>query len=373
MSKSLTLDMILSRSTNKKSLSTIKSLNLYGMNLEDISILADFPSLEIISLSLNNIKDLSVFRSLKNIKELYLKDNKISDLEEIENLRGNVGIEVLSLKNNPICGTLDYKKKVLEILPNLKKLDEINIKNSQETNESGMNIANGHNQNIKLNLISKKIQRIDKGKETSNKSELKSNTIVSEKKNEIQSCNNVLLQSFKKKKTQGNFRSIIKKQKLDFNLDDEKNQIFSDNKSVNETIDNLLWQSKNFNTLSAKKPSGTSSHYIKKIIGNFRHLEINNKTSENKDDGFLNGKESDIKGNTNRNVKDTLDVEIYDKDNIISSLKNIQKEKGKQIEVQENRHKILDGVKVILSGLNKEELVEIQNEVNKLLKRTDNN
>ena len=83
------------------------------------------PLLEIIFLSMNHIKDLSVFCNLKNVKELYLKDNKITDFNQIEYLRNCKKLEILDLIDNPISKQPNYRQKILEILPFLKKLDEL--------------------------------------------------------------------------------------------------------------------------------------------------------------------------------------------------------------------------------------------------------
>ena len=64
MSVKLTLDIILSE-VNNMNISSITSLNIHDKNINDISILSKFPTLENISLVNNNIKDLNVFKNLK--------------------------------------------------------------------------------------------------------------------------------------------------------------------------------------------------------------------------------------------------------------------------------------------------------------------
>lgn len=123
----LTRDDIMSRA-NSKNIESIKTLNLWGLNLSDISILCELPLLETISLSNNQIKDISVFKQMKNIKELYLADNQINDINQIENLKNCKKLEKLVLKGNPIYNNPNYIKKVLEILPNLIVIDEKNTK-----------------------------------------------------------------------------------------------------------------------------------------------------------------------------------------------------------------------------------------------------
>ena len=126
MSRKLTKDLIRSR-LGIDSFESLKELNLWGNNIDDISLLSEMPLLEIISLSMNHIKDLSVFRNLKNLKELYLKDNQISDFSQIEYLKDCKKLEILCLIDNPISKQSNYRKKVLEILPFLKKLDDLDI------------------------------------------------------------------------------------------------------------------------------------------------------------------------------------------------------------------------------------------------------
>ena len=134
MSQKLTLDIIMSRANTKK-LESIKTLNLWGLNLSDLSILSGLPLLETISLSNNQIKDISIFKEIKNIKELYLADNQISELNQIENLKNCKKLEKLVLKGNPISNNPNYIKKILETLPNLLILDEKDIKSLKKENK----------------------------------------------------------------------------------------------------------------------------------------------------------------------------------------------------------------------------------------------
>ena len=82
MLKKLTLKFIQSKCPNQK-LEEIKNLNLWGNELEDISILANLSNLEIASLSINKIKNLEPLKNLTNLKELYLRKNLIDDFKQI--------------------------------------------------------------------------------------------------------------------------------------------------------------------------------------------------------------------------------------------------------------------------------------------------
>jgi Leucine-rich repeat (LRR) protein len=76
---------------------------------------------------------------MKNLKELYLADNQIDDLNQIDNLKNCKKLEKLVLKDNPITNIINYRQKILEILPQLKKLDDIEVKQSKINNNNNFN------------------------------------------------------------------------------------------------------------------------------------------------------------------------------------------------------------------------------------------
>ena len=104
----LTAELMKSR-LKTDSLEDIKKLNVWGCDIDgklsqsqphpscgdlqrktnfpDISILASFPSLEILSLSVNKISSLKPLQHLKNLRECYLRKNDIDSLNEAEYLR----------------------------------------------------------------------------------------------------------------------------------------------------------------------------------------------------------------------------------------------------------------------------------------------
>ena len=85
MGKTLTSELIMMKCKTDK-ISNIKNLNLWGNDLEDISIIKEMPNIEICSLSLNKIISLKEFSSSKKLTELYLRKNLISDLLEVKYL-----------------------------------------------------------------------------------------------------------------------------------------------------------------------------------------------------------------------------------------------------------------------------------------------
>ena len=56
----------------------MKSLNLWGQDLSDVSLLTQMCAVEVLSLSVNNISSLKDFSSCHKLQELYLRKNEVS-------------------------------------------------------------------------------------------------------------------------------------------------------------------------------------------------------------------------------------------------------------------------------------------------------
>ena len=126
MSKKLSRELIAQKVKSDR-IESIRNLNLWGSNIEDISIIEEMPSLEIVSLSVNKIRTLRPFANLQNLRELYLRQNLISNLNEIKHLTDCQNLSVLWLSQNPICDNPNYRAVVICVLPQLQKLDDIAI------------------------------------------------------------------------------------------------------------------------------------------------------------------------------------------------------------------------------------------------------
>src|SRR5688572_10967919 len=123
MSKKLTHEFIAMR-TKCDRLESIKNLNLWGNDLEDVSVLKQMHNLEVVSLSVNKIRTLRDFSFLKNLKELYLRKNLISDISEVKFLINCHNLKVLWLSENPVAETKNYRANVIKMLPQINKLDD---------------------------------------------------------------------------------------------------------------------------------------------------------------------------------------------------------------------------------------------------------
>lgn len=148
MSKKLTHEFIATRVKNDR-IENIKSINFWGNDIEEVSILKQMQSLEVISLSVNKIKSLREFGYLKNLRELYLRKNLISDLSEVKYLSSCPNLRVLWISENPIAESKNYRLTVISYLPQLTKLDD-NVITAEEKNQAS-NTGNPQSSNSKAN------------------------------------------------------------------------------------------------------------------------------------------------------------------------------------------------------------------------------
>jgi Leucine-rich repeat (LRR) protein len=65
--KSLTTELVFIK-TKSDSLQNIKNLNLWGNDLEDLSLIEHMPNLEVISLSVNKISSLKYFANCQKLQ-----------------------------------------------------------------------------------------------------------------------------------------------------------------------------------------------------------------------------------------------------------------------------------------------------------------
>lgn len=140
MSKKLTQEMISMKVKNDR-IQTITHLNLWGSDLDDISILSKMPMLEVVSLSVNKIRFLKSFENMQNLKQLSLRKNLISDFNELKYLATCPNLQILWLNENPISDSPNYRSLVIKYLPSLIKLDDITITDSErdQVNYGGYN------------------------------------------------------------------------------------------------------------------------------------------------------------------------------------------------------------------------------------------
>jgi hypothetical protein len=122
----LTEALILKKSKSS-SLSDVRNLTLWGMHLADVSIVSRLENVETVALSVNEVDSLEPFSPCTKLRELFLRKNHIAELCDLDHLRGLTELRVLWLTDNPITEKPGYREYTIVHLPQLTKLDEVDI------------------------------------------------------------------------------------------------------------------------------------------------------------------------------------------------------------------------------------------------------
>lgn len=96
----LTRELIIEK-CKKENFKDIKNINLWGNDLDDLTLIRQLPNIEVVSLSVNKISTLQNFAYCPKIQELYLRKNQIADIKEIRHLQNLKYLRVLWLSDNP--------------------------------------------------------------------------------------------------------------------------------------------------------------------------------------------------------------------------------------------------------------------------------
>ncbi|CAH1283696.1 unnamed protein product [Diabrotica balteata] len=126
MGKKLTEEMVIAR-TKISDLSKIKRLNCWGSELEDVTLLRRMPSVEVLSLSINKINTLVDFQFCQRLEELYIRQNDIRDVCQVMYLQCLPNLKNLWLGENPCANSEGYRLAVIRALPQLQKLDNVQV------------------------------------------------------------------------------------------------------------------------------------------------------------------------------------------------------------------------------------------------------
>ncbi|WKY02849.1 hypothetical protein Q1695_016272 [Nippostrongylus brasiliensis] len=108
----------------KCAVEAVKKLNLWGCDIDDITICERMINIEVLSLSVNRVETLQSLRNCTRLVELYVRKNNIQSLTELEYLKDLRNLRVLWIDDNPCTRSGDYRARVLRILPQLTKLDD---------------------------------------------------------------------------------------------------------------------------------------------------------------------------------------------------------------------------------------------------------
>lgn len=93
----LLTEQIIKGKTRLDKLEDVKNLNLWGQDLDNVSVLAHLPNVEVLALSVNRISSLKDFRHCARLQELYLRKNEVADIHEVQFLAGLKDLRVCAL------------------------------------------------------------------------------------------------------------------------------------------------------------------------------------------------------------------------------------------------------------------------------------
>ena len=312
MSKKLTRELIAQKAKSDR-LESIRKLNLWGSNLEDISIIAEMPLLEIVSLSVNKIRTLKPFANLQNLKELYLRKNMISNLNEIKYLTECENLTKLWLKENPICDNPNYRDVIICVLPQVQNLDDIEITDA-EREKAEKKLSGTYEE--------------EEEKEQNKIEQIKEEEKYSPKKNNFSSA---------KKKEQG-FYPIQKEEKYQENYEN-----YDDNYG-NKNIKNKM---KNRNN----KYDEEDDEYI-------QPKKLYNQKNDRKNNYYDNYDERPIKGTKNNDYRKAMTYDDNKYENYYQENKAKDKKKGNS--------NVLNVVINLLKELSTNELQIVKREIDRI-------
>ena len=101
----------------KQNFKEIVNINIWGCDIDDVSIIHQLPNLEVVSMSVNKISTLKPFSFCPKITELYLRKNLIKDINQVEHLSQLKNLKVLWLSDNPCSSDPYYRQIIIKILP----------------------------------------------------------------------------------------------------------------------------------------------------------------------------------------------------------------------------------------------------------------
>lgn len=136
----LTREMIAQKQNIKtENLGTIKNINLWGFEIDNLALLREMPALEILSLSQNRVHTLRDLAHCQKAQEIYIRKNLICDLQEVAHLAHLPNLRVLWLSHNPCADHPYYRPYIVKKLQHLVKLDNAEVKKEERVAANRLN------------------------------------------------------------------------------------------------------------------------------------------------------------------------------------------------------------------------------------------
>lgn len=124
-------DGMVMRATKVSNIEEVEKVYFYHENLSDIAIVEYMMNLEIAYFTGNKIRTLKPFAKCSKLRELYIRYNQISTFEELNYLKELKNLRVLWMMNNPVAEQPNYREFIIKCLPQLTKLDDIEISDAE--------------------------------------------------------------------------------------------------------------------------------------------------------------------------------------------------------------------------------------------------
>ena len=343
----LTKDFILSKYPKYSDITEIKKLNIWGEDIEDISIISKMINLEKLSLSSNKISTLSSLSNCLNLREIYLRNNNIITFEELNHLRHLLNLKVLWLEGNPICDDILYREKVLNLLPQvifldnknrLWKQEKINSKKRMQSEEQkkrknafdyNVNISKSNRKKILLRRVfsyldsTNDVKVIETSNDTSLNKNKKSNNCVLGKKGDLSELKIIFNNKGNGEKRE---KQMFRKLKLKIKKEEAKNNFYLNN---NNLFNNYLG--------NAPRPSNKKLTVETNFMPRLRIKEKDNVT-----------------------VQNSISIEAF-KGNL---LKNINNAKFTNFNNNNNNNYVMQAIYLLVDKMNVNDLMSLKDVIN---------
>ena len=109
----------------------LQELYLSENGIQEIKNLGCLKRLKILDLAINRLANITGIEELETLEEFWVNSNQIESFEALEPLKSLKNLKCLYLEHNPLARDLQYRNKVLDIVPHLTQLDAIVITNRQ--------------------------------------------------------------------------------------------------------------------------------------------------------------------------------------------------------------------------------------------------
>ena len=97
----------------------------------DKSSLGNLPSLQVFLCDNNYLKNINGFERFYSVQSISFENNKVPDYNSLEKLSNLENLKDLSLGNNPVTKSINYRNTIIRMFPNLLKLDGREITNEE--------------------------------------------------------------------------------------------------------------------------------------------------------------------------------------------------------------------------------------------------